>query len=364
MKSRSSRLLITMLAVVLVVPLLTAATGGRSDAARAEHQRIIDFWTPERVAQAVPRDFVFDPGTGRFLPSAKPEGSPGGKPGGGGGGDGGGGDGGGDGGVTVVTGDPWTADTAVAGSVGKVLFSMGDSYYVCSATVVDDGSATVNGSALILTAAHCAYDEVARTFAGNWMFIPDYDHAPASLDRQGDFCADTRYGCWSAQAITVHTGYATAGAFNDQAVLHDFAVVRVGPGGKSGSAELDSIVTEQGISFTALDTDGTASGSAFGYPAAKKWKGDDLIYCAGPIDGDPYNTDLTYRMNGCKLTGGSSGGGWFAGSYDGGAGGTLISVNSYGYSGVTAMHGPFFNADTAAVYNAAKSGGNKTVPNP
>ncbi|MCV0402734.1 MAG: hypothetical protein K5924_03375 [Chloroflexi bacterium] len=41
--------------------------------------------------------------------------------------------------------------------------------------------------------------------------------------------------------------------------------------------------------------------------------------------------------------------------------GSLSSVNSYGYSGVTAMHGPKFNADTADVYSAANQATSNTI---
>ena len=158
MSSRRVRLFVSFVLIVSALPLLTAAgngDGGNSDAARAEHQRIVDFWTPERVAQAVPRDFVFDPGTGRFSPSkGKPPGTPGGGGGGGGGDE-----------STVVTGSSWNQGGEIDGAVGKVLFALGTSYYVCSATVIDDGSTNPNGTAMILAAAHCVDDDAPRARA-------------------------------------------------------------------------------------------------------------------------------------------------------------------------------------------------------
>ena len=346
MSSRRVRLITTLVLVFSTVPFVAGAGNGNGngDEARAEHQRIVDFWTPERVAQTVPRHFVFDPDNGRFSPS---KGKPAGTPGGGGGG------GNGDE-PTVVTGSSWKKGGEIDGAVGKVLFALGTSYYVCSATVIDDGSILPDGSAMILTAAHCVYDESpGGGFADNWMFIPDYDDKPASLTTSGSFCSSTAYGCWTPEAMAVHNGYATAGGFNYQAVEHDFAVVRVGPGGLSGSAELDHVVTEQGYSFSSVAIDGSVGGYAFGYPAQKKWKGNDLIYCRGPIDTDPINNGDTYRLNGCKLNGGSSGGAWLTPfDLDGFGAGTVVSVNSYGYRGIDAMHGPKLNSDTQAVYTA------------
>ena len=129
----------------------------------------------------------------------------------------------------------------------------------------------------------------------------------------------------------------------------------VGPGGKSGEAkQLDSTVGSLPIAFS-----GHANGTrahAFGYPAAQKYKGADLVYCAGPVFSDPYNDGLTYGLP-CDMTGGSSGGPWLTG-FDAGTGsGILSSVNSYGYAGVKAMHGPKFNTRTSAVYTSANSSG-------
>lgn len=326
--------------------LLAAGTATAApDEARAEHERIVDYWTPARIAQAVPRHFVGAPGRGFAL--AKPE-NPG-KPGGGGGG------GGGD----TVTGASWTRGGQVLETTGKVLFEMGGSYYVCSASVVADGS-TTDGDSLILTAAHCAFDESAGEFAGNWMFVPEYDSAPAPLDVNGDFCSATVWGCWTAAALTVHSGYATAGGFNEQAIVHDFAVVTVGPGGHDGT-QLDATVGTQGIRFT----NPIASAHAFGYPAAQKYKGTDLAYCAGPVGFDANVGDATYRLA-CDMTGGSSGGPWLAdfvddpGTSTHGTG-VLSSVNSYGYRGDSHMYGPRFNTDTQAVYRAADGAGTNSV---
>jgi hypothetical protein len=341
---RTSIRLLAVLGLLLgIIPLLAFSDGPSQ--ARSEHQRIVDFWTPQRVAQAVPREFVLDPGSGRVVLS---KGKPSGTPGGGGGGSTD---------STVVSGDSWNGGGEIDTSSGKLLFAMDGSYWVCSASVIDDGSNASNGSAIILTAAHCVYDETNGAFATNWMFIPDYDASPAPLNTSGTFCDSTLYGCWTADVMAVHDGYASAGNFG-AALSYDFGVVRVGLGGFSGSAELDNVVAEQSYSFSgSVALDGSVDGHAFGYPAEKKWDGTDLIYCFGPIDGDPYNSDETYRLNECKLNGGSSGGPWFAPFDETTGSGTVISVNSYGYRGVNAMHGPFLNADTQTVYEAAKGAG-------
>jgi hypothetical protein len=138
--------------------------------------------------------------------------------------------------------------------------------------------------------------------------------------------------------------------------VHDFAFAVVGAGGKSGTAQLDSTVGGHPIQFSALG--GGAETSLFGYPAAGRYKGNDLVYCRGPLGFDPSVANATYRV-GCNMTGGSSGGPWFtpfaAGS------GTMISVNSYGYSGITAMHGPKLNAETQSLFTTAASTTTNTI---
>ena len=311
-----------ILALLLLVGVVAPVAAERPTQSR--HDQVVAHWTADRLASATPRDFVFDTERG-FVPRA--------RPGGGGG----------------VVGASWTGGGRILEASGKVYFEMGGGAYVCSGSVATDSR---SGYSLVLTAAHCAYDEVNERFATNWLFIPNFDGAPTFT------CAQTVYGCWTAQALVVHEGYATAGGFNTQATLHDFAFAVVGPGGKSGSAQLDATVGSFGITFNSFPS-GTQM-YAFGYPAAGKYKGKDLTYCAGPIFFDPYNDELTYGME-CNMTGGSSGGPWLS-SFNTGTGvGTLSSLNSYGYSGVRAMHGPQFNADTSAVFSAANGATANTI---
>ncbi|HEX6129581.1 MAG TPA: hypothetical protein VF071_11230 [Candidatus Limnocylindria bacterium] len=318
--------------VTTAVLLVAFAVPAQAAGPRSDHERILAFWTPERMATAIPRDFVRGPG-GDFQPRPKPD-----NPGGGnGGGNGGGGGSGGN-----VTGASWNSGGLIKEASGKVFFTMAGTRYVCSGAVVTDSRATYS---LVLTAGHCTYDETNRAFATNWMFYPDYDESPTSS------CANTAYGCWTATALVVHQGYASAGGFNSQATLHDWGFAVVPAGGKSGT-QLDAAVGSFPIAFSSVG-DGTRA-YAFGYPAAQKYKGNDLVYCAGPTFSDPYNSQLTYGLT-CDMTGGSSGGPWLTSFSEGSGTGTLRSVNSYGYSGVKAMHGPKFNTKTGATYSTANS---------
>ncbi|MGK2849807.1 MAG: trypsin-like serine peptidase [Candidatus Limnocylindrales bacterium] len=325
--------LLTAITLLTVAVAPAAAAKPNAEAkAKAEHQRIVKYWTPERIAGAQPRDFMRTPG-GTFQPKA--------KPGGGGGGG-------------TVTGASWTGGGPVVQRTGKVLFTMGASNYVCSATVVQEPTPRSTHS-LVLTAGHCAYDEVAEAFATNWIFVPSFDTSPTFT------CANATIGCWTAVGLVVHSGYATAGGFNTQATIHDFAIAIVAGGGKTGTtAQLDTAVGGgYGIAYPSISTGGSVH--AFGYPAAGRYKGKDLTYCAGPTFDDPNNGNATWGIA-CNMTGGSSGGPWLSGFTQAGAG-TLTSLNSYGYNGLSNMYGPKFNADTQDVVNAAASRtGNYIVP--
>jgi len=331
MRTTHSRLLAIVAGCALALSAtLPAAAQGPDDGRRAEHERVVKFWTKERVAKAVPRHYVLDPKTKEVKPAAKPTKPPSTS--------------------TTVLGASWTGGGLVAKTTGKVLFAMGSSYYVCSASVVDDDNTA--GRSLILTAGHCVVDEANGAFATNWMFIPDYDSAPATLTTNGSFCADTRYGCWVADYLVASEAFASAGAFNEQAILHDYAFAVVSEGGTSQTAQLDGTVGAQQITFV-QKSDGTDT-YLFGYPAAGKYKGKDLIYSRGPLGTDPTMGGATYRVS-SNQTGGSSGGPWFSDFSSRSGQGTMFSVNSYGYTGVTAMHGPKFTRETEDMFNAAKT---------
>ncbi len=132
-----------------------------------------------------------------------------------------------------VTGASWTKGTDVVKKTGKVLFTMAGGNYVCSASAVTNSR---SNASLVLTAGHCAYDEVNEAFATNWLYVPSFDTSPTFT------CASATFGCWTASALVVHDGYASAGGFNTQATIHDFAIAVVGGGGKPGqSIQLETL---------------------------------------------------------------------------------------------------------------------------
>lgn len=331
---RASRLFFSSFALfVLTTATLTAVAVSTPARSGDTYEHAMKYWTFKRIAQAQTRDFVYNSATGEFdRSSLKPS-------------------------ADVSLGLPWTKDDIVSRTTGKVYFTMGTGDYMCSASVVDD---LIAARSFVLTAAHCAYDETNLRFATNWIFVPAYASSPAPYDTNQEFCPSTKYGCWHADALVVSRAYASAGGFNDTAALHDYAFAVLGAGGKSMDT-VDDVVGSQQIAYTTY----TANSDAwlFGYPAARQFKGNSLVYCRGPLGFDEYSENNTYRVT-CRMTGGSSGGPWLSPftttGADAGAG-TIFSVNSYGYRGITAMYGPILNAETQAMYVLALTANENTI---
>ena len=229
----------------------------RATAPRHEHERIVAYWTKERIANAIPRDFV-KAGGGAARPIRKPRA---GQPPTGGG-----------------ARHRRVLDRQVGRSCarsGRVLFTMGGGDWICSGTSVSDGGRA--GYSMVLTAGHCAIDETNGQFATQLDVHPGLRHgADVHLLGVGLRLLDGRRR-WPST-----TEFATAGSFNDQAVTNDWAFAIVGPGGKSGTAQLDSIGRRPIRSRSRASRPGNKL-YAFGYPAAGKYHGRDLVYCAGNI---------------------------------------------------------------------------------
>lgn len=315
--------LLAALALLAALPVSAAARPGATSAGGVDPA--IAYWTKERIAHAIPRDFTRT-ASGKFVPAARP-------PGAGGGG-------------KAVTGASWTGGGEVLNQSGRVLFTLSGVDYICSASVVDDaGDASYS---VVVTAGHCVYDEVADVFATNWIYMPRFDLDP-------DYDCQANGGCWVARALVIHHGFADQESFNGTTVLYDWGFAVVAGGGTAGQdLQLDATWGSYGLD--AGVTSGPNPGYAFGYPAGGKYApGLDLVYCKGAIGQDPYNANRNWKI-GCDMTGGSSGGPWlYDTSNPGTTDGLVFSVNSYTYNGVKAMHGPKFNANTTASYNAAKN---------
>ncbi len=332
---RTSRIVAVLAGVATLTGLAAtpaAATPETAAQARAEHQRIVAYWTPARAAAAVPRDFAVDPTTGRVVPRARTT-----KP-------------------DTTLAPAWTGEglDTVGATTGKVLFTLGTTNYVCSASVVDEDTT----KSVVVSAAHCAYDWSAGE-ATNWMFVPGFDTGDSFTG-----CRTTDYGCWTATSLWVNAAFKKAGSFNTTAMVNDFAFAVMGPSTTLSTtnteATLDRAVGSQPITFTrTLDTGLGTTTTSLGYPQAWPYDGTTLRYCQSALARDEYS-QLTYRLP-CGMTGGSSGGPWYS-PLGADEKGTVMSVNSYSYTrdirttkynDTAMMYGPVFNSATQTLYNNA-----------
>jgi hypothetical protein len=320
MRSRLPAIVAVALLVALSIPAVVSAGSART-AAQAEHDRIIAYWTPARIAAAKPRDFVKT--VVGYTQAPRPNAKPGGS--------------------GNVIGASWggTSQDIIRKQSGRILFTMDGGQWICSGSVISTSSTT---QSVVLTAGHCVNE--GSSWASNLMFIPDFDEGP-------DYTCNSSgqvFGCWTATRVAAHADFVSGGGFGNDTVDVDYGFALFGAGGKSPAGDLETRVGggySLNISLEALNVQQWA----FGYPAAGRYRGKDLVYCtnatASLID-DPYGAN-TWGMN-CNMTGGSSGGPWVTGTTNPGLDeGTVSSLNSYGYSNLNYMFGPKFDNDTNTV---------------
>jgi hypothetical protein len=264
--------------------------------------------------------------------------------------------GGGSGGTTVVN-SPWNGGGVVQTAAGRIYFEMPSnaaqtlwSGYVCSGTVAEDAT---DGRSVIITAAHCVYDDEHKVFARNVLFIPNQD---ATSGGGTDLnCSNDPMGCWAPSFGVVDTDWTTR-TFPDN-IPWDYAYYVVGDtGAHTGTAvanpALDITAGDLPVQFTAPAT------SAFTHALGYSYSDDpNFMYCAEPLATEGA---ANWWLGQCDLSGGSSGGPWMQ-PVDGGNG-PIISVNSWGYTTRPGMAGPLLVGSSAScLFEVAKGQGIDTV---
>ncbi|MGH9275126.1 MAG: trypsin-like serine peptidase [Acidimicrobiales bacterium] len=266
--------------------------------------------------------------------------------------------GGGGGGDTVVN-DPWTSGGTVQTAAGRIYFEMPANPsqtlwdgYVCSGTVAEDAT---TGRSVIITAAHCVYDDVHKVFAREVLFVPNQDGTSGSgtdLD-----CGNDPLGCWEPTFGVVDADWTTR-TFPDN-IPWDYAFYVVGDSGahsgtSAGTDVLDTAAGDLAVQFTTPTVGGTTHALGYSYS-------DDpsFMYCA-----EAMGTEGTanWWLGQCELSGGSSGGPWM--QPVGGGDGPIISVNSWGYTNQPGMAGPKLSGSSAScVFSAATTTSFASVTN-
>ncbi|OUS26462.1 hypothetical protein A9Q99_18170 [Gammaproteobacteria bacterium 45_16_T64] len=263
----------------------------------------------------------------------------------------------GDGGESsdTITNSAWSLGGVVQTAAGRIYFEMPTnkrrkrwSGYVCSGTVVDG----VAGRSIILTAAHCVYDDVSKAFARNVMFIPNQ---AATTGAGTDLnCGNDPLGCWSVSYGVVDTDWTTRTFPENVAWDYAFYVVddnddEVYAGSGVSGDVLDLATNPMAMQFASPSVDDGEAGKvsldfthALGYSLS-----DDpsFMYCAEDMTTE--GTENWWLPN-CGLSGGASGGPWVQPMHDGTGDGPVVSVNSWGYTTEPGMAGPRLNGTTAS----------------
>jgi hypothetical protein len=276
----------------------------------------------------------------------------------GGGGSGGGNDDTGD----TITNAEWMNGGTVQTAAGRLYFEMPNNAkrkgpwngYVCSGTTVAD---SVSNRSIILTAAHCVYDDAHKAFARNVLFIPNQTDTTGSRTDQN--CDNDPLGCWAPSFGVVDTNWKEATFPDNIPWDYAFYVVSV-TGAHSGSASPASLEAAAGtlsINFanTPSHDDGTSGNNSnspdFTYGLGYSYDDDpNFMYCAEDMTTEG---DYNWWLPSCGLSGGSSGGPWVQPMGTDAQGeptgdGPIISVNSWGYVGSPGMAGPILDGSTSA----------------
>lgn len=270
-----------------------------------------------------------------------------------------GGPGGGTSDGNVITNATWIGGGTVQTAAGRLYFEMPSNAkwkgpwtgYVCSGTAVTDETA---GRSIILTAAHCVYDDANKAYARNVLFIPD--QAGTSGSGTDLNCNNDPLGCWVPSFGVVDHNWTTR-EFPDN-IAWDYGYYAVPDSGAHAGAASSSDSLEQGagalaISFATpnFDAAGTEDFTdALGYSYSEDPK---LMYCAQEMT---TNGTANWWLASCGLSGGASGGPWLQPVSSGD--GPIVSLNSWGYTNSPGMAGPKLSSDAssaACVFSWAKA---------
>ncbi len=245
---------------------------------------------------------------------------------------------------TVVTNSEWTHGGAVQTAAGRIYFEMPGrgpfwSGYVCSGTVATD--ATSNTRSVIITAAHCVYDEVNDVFARNVLFIPD--QAGGANGTNTD-CSDDPLGCWVPTHGVVDAGWAD-GSWPDIIPWdHGYYVVPTSGAHAGTPASSESLELAAGslpVQFAAPVLG--AHTHALGYSYSDD---PNFMYCAEALGLDDGGYGSLWLAS-CGLSGGASGGPWVQPMDVGTGRGPIVGVNSYGYGDQPGMGSSHLSTGTA-----------------
>ncbi|MEU6235355.1 hypothetical protein [Kitasatospora sp. NPDC047058] len=234
---------------------------------------------------------------------------------------------------------------------GKIFFKDGNEDYVCSGTVVTD-PANPGKSNLVWTASHCLHGGKGNKYYTDITFAPAYNSNGLLTGGKPANEADAEpYGEWGAVAGMVSPQW-TAEADPERGgpwSQYDFGIIKVANPSGNGKSLEETVGGALPIWFNA-PREQLGNVSNYGYPAGKPFNGVELDHCdsgqPSRKTGDPSRPAML--VIGCNMTGGSSGGGWFA-TKDGKQ--VLVSDTSIGNGANTYEAGPYLEDVASKMYD-------------
>jgi V8-like Glu-specific endopeptidase len=242
-----------------------------------------------------------------------------------------------------------------AAPVGKVFFDGPEGSMVCSATVVKD-PANPGKSNMVWTAGHCVHAGKDGGWYRNIAFVPSFNDSALPADQLENNPPREQvapYGMWWADWASTSKQWISQGsATGGNGAPHDFAVLHVKPeNGSEGKSLEETVGAALPVEFNAPQVKSIDNMGAWGYPAAPPFDGTKMFSCVDRPGRLSLSESLPtmYRI-GCTMTGGSSGGGWFANGADGKP--ALVSNTSIGPVTAAWLAGPHLGTEAKNMYTA------------
>ncbi|MFF3243929.1 trypsin-like serine peptidase [Streptomyces sp. NPDC002870] len=283
-------------------------------------------WTTQRMAQARAADTPVPNGIGEDAGTTDPEPAP----------------------VSATAEKAAYHDNAAV--IGKIFFDTPDGPSVCSGTAVED-PARPGRSALVWTAGHCVHAGAGGGWFRNIVFVPSYNNL--GLDGTARQAADENriapFGTWWADWAEVAPEWVAEGAPSGGAGSpFDYAVLHVQRQWVPDSLQ-ETIGQAAPVWFGAPSATRMGDTAVWGYPAERPFDGERMFSCQDRPGRLSIRSDqpVLYRI-GCTMTGGSSGGGWFARGPSGAP--ALVSNTSIGPADSTWLAGPRLGEPARKLY--------------
>lgn len=201
-------------------------------------------------------------------------------------------------------------------TIGKLFFSRNGGDFVCSASALASDNLR-----LVWTAGHCVAAGDGVNWSYNVRFVPAYRYGAAP------------FGVWEVCGL-----YTTSPWFNSSDLAQDFGAIKVCD--RPDGARLHEVVGSLGFMANIARVQ---HWNSFGYPAAPPFNGESMHTCQAGFGRDDGGLFPMTIGIGCDMTGGSSGGPWILGFNRLGGGNFLNGLNSYGYGSLpNVMFSPYF----------------------